>query len=93
MATHRVRHSRSSERRGFLKKAWQKLLNNYSGFVGCRQSVSDLTAGEYSVGTFGLNRGASAGEWRNQRLRAASFGLCSGAAKRTDSLGADLTKL
>ncbi len=43
-----------------MKKAWQKLLNNYSGFVGCRQSVSDLTAGEYGFGTFGLSRGVPA---------------------------------
>ena len=38
-----------------MKKAWQKLLNDYSGFVGCRESLSDLTAGMYGVGTFGLN--------------------------------------
>ena len=28
----------------FLKKAPQKLLNNYSGFMQCRESVADLVA-------------------------------------------------
>ena len=43
-----------------MKKAWQKLLNNYSGFVGCRQSHSELTAREYGFGTFGFSRGVPA---------------------------------
>ena len=29
-----------------FEKAWQNFLNNYSGFVGCRQSAADLTAGK-----------------------------------------------
>jgi len=44
-----------------LKKAWQKLLNSYSGFAGCRQGISELTAGAYGFGTLGLSGGASAG--------------------------------
>jgi len=39
-----------------LKKAWQKLLNSYSGFVQCRQSVTDLAAVTYGFGLFGLSR-------------------------------------
>ena len=38
-----------------MKKAWQKLLNSYSGFVGCRQSVAELAAVVYGFGTFGLS--------------------------------------
>ena len=32
-----------------------KLLINYSGFVWCRQSASEPTAGTYNVGLFGFS--------------------------------------
>ena len=44
----------------FLKKAPQKLLGKLHPFSECRESVIDLTAGEYGVGTFGFSRGVPA---------------------------------
>ena len=43
-----------------FEKAWQNFLKSYSGFVQCRQGVSELTAGTYSIGLFGLNSGVPA---------------------------------
>ena len=39
-----------------FEKAWQNFLKSYSGFVQCRQGVSELTAVTYGVGLFGLSR-------------------------------------
>ena len=64
-----------------MKKAWQKLLNELHQFSECRQSITDLTAGKYGVGLFGLSRTCLPRERRNQRRRVASFGLVRGAVK------------
>jgi len=59
-----------------LKKAPQKLLGiGAAPWRLCREGVSDLTEGEYGVGTLGFGRGVTAGVWRYKRLRFALFGL------------------
>ena len=37
-----------------FEKAWQNFLKSYSGFVQCRQGVSELTAVTYGFGLFGF---------------------------------------